>query len=77
MFGSWTYDDSRIQFGLLPWNNNTEAGFLRCLSENGCGNLELPRQECEKCFSGEPMKYEKNGVIIVASNCILLHCPFG
>ena len=76
MFGSWTYDESRLQFGLLPWNNKTEAEFLKCLSEKQCGNLETPRQECETCFAGEPMGYEKNGVIIAASNCILIYCHF-
>ena len=73
MFGSWTYDDSRIHFDIVPWSNKTEAEFLKCLSENECGNRELPREECEKCYFGEPMRYEMNGVISYASNCNLLH----
>ena len=68
-FGSWTYDDSRIYFDIIPWNNKTDADFLKCLSENDCGNRKHPREECEKCYLLEPMQYEKNGVIVIANRC--------
>ena len=73
MLGSWTYDDSRINFDIIPWNNNTDAEFLKCLSQSECGNHEKPREECEKCYFGEPMRFQQNGVIIYDSYCNILH----